>query len=122
MSLSSMETSFEEGSEGIDVQGVLVEMTGEDQESQDAMEQQEDQIIINKKLSEVFDTLATKGASDGSQMMKVYLRVRPVSSKAETTITIESDTSIVTNAPDSSKRAQYTKTEERHYVSTKKES
>ena len=50
--------------------------------------------------------------------MKVYLRVRPIKSKEEGTITVESDTSIVTNAPESSKRAQYTKTEARHYVSS----
>ena len=69
-----------------------------------------------KKLSEVFDTCAK---AEGN--MKVYLRVRPAASKAAgegvSTITVESDTSIVTNAPDSSKRAQYTKMEERHYVS-----
>lgn len=71
-----------------------------------------------KKLSDVFDNCA-KSMSEGN--MKVYLRVRPSSSKglvaAESTISVESETSIVTNAPDSSKRAQYTKTEERHYVS-----
>lgn len=71
-----------------------------------------------KKLSEVFDTCAK---AEGN--MKVYLRVRPTATgrapaaaAAESTITVESDTSIMTNAPDSSKRAQYTKTEERHYV------
>jgi hypothetical protein len=74
-----------------------------------------------KKLSDVFDNCAK---SDGN--MKVYLRVRPSSSSKQSvgaggveigsTINIESDTSIVTNAPESSKRAQYTKMEERHYV------
>jgi len=69
-----------------------------------------------KKLSDVFDNCA-KSMSEGS--MKVYLRVRPSSSSAKVqtdTIAVESDTTIVTNAPESSKRAQYTKTEERHYV------
>jgi len=66
-----------------------------------------------KKLSEVFDTCAK---AEGN--MKVYLRVRPASDKSgETTISVESTTSIVTNAPESSKRAIYTKMEERHYVS-----
>ena len=69
-----------------------------------------------KKLSDVFDNCA-KSMPEGS--MRVYLRVRPSSAKAQTehnTITVESDTTIVTNAPDSSRRAQYTQTEERHYV------
>ena len=70
-----------------------------------------------KKLSEVFDAcLAAKTADDTS--MKVYLRVRPSSAgKGTSTIEVESDTSIVTAAPESSKRAQYTKLERRHYVS-----
>ena len=70
-----------------------------------------------KKLSEVFDTCAK---AEGN--MKVYLRVRPTVSRAagDSTITVESDTTIITNAPDSSKRAQYTKTEERHYVRLRK--
>ena len=70
-----------------------------------------------KKLSEVFDAcLAAKTADDTS--MKVYLRVRPSSAgKGTSTIEVESDTSIVTSAPESSKRAQYTKLERRHYVS-----
>jgi len=68
-----------------------------------------------KKLSDVFDNCA-KSMPEGS--MKVYLRVRPSSSKVpmDCTIKVESDTTLVTNAPESSRRAQYTKTEERHYV------
>ena len=67
--------------------------------------------VPNKNLSNVFDGCM---GTDGG--MKVYLRVRPIKAKEET-IVVESDTTIVTNAPESSKRAQYTKTEARHYVS-----
>lgn len=74
-----------------------------------------------KKLSDVFEALQNQATKDKQEEehMKVYLRVRPSSSKhsTESTINVESETSIVTNAPESSKRAQYTKTEERHYVS-----
>ena len=76
---------------------------------------------------------------EGPTYMKVYLRVRPIkdsSTKAIThththtkepkeeekarasTITVQSDTSIVTQAPALSKRAQYTKLEERNYTFT----
>ena len=75
-----------------------------------------------KKLSDVFEALQDQEAlkKQEEEHMKVYLRVRPSSSKhsTESTINVESETSIVTNAPESSKRAQYTKTEERHYVSS----
>lgn len=67
-----------------------------------------------KKLSEIFDTCVNK-ACEGENGMKVYLRVRPTN-KPESTIVVESETSIVTNAPDTSKRALYTKTESRNYV------
>ena len=70
-----------------------------------------------KKLSEVFDACMSSKADQ--ETMKVYLRVRPSSAgKGTSTIDVESDTSIVTQAPESSKRAQYTKMERRHYVST----
>lgn len=61
-----------------------------------------------RKLKDSFDEAAGQ--------LKVYLRVRPSSTKAESTVRITSDTSIVTTAPETSKRAAYTKTEERHYV------
>lgn len=69
-----------------------------------------------KKLCEMFDTIARSEptASTGNGL-KVYLRVRPIPDKIENTISIESDTMITTNAPESSKRAQYTKKEERNY-------
>jgi hypothetical protein len=64
-------------------------------------------------LSTVFDGMVKPDENN----MKVYLRVRPIKSKEDTTIDIESDTTIISHAPESSKRAQYTKTEARHYVS-----
>jgi hypothetical protein len=70
-----------------------------------------DQGVPIKKLGDVFETCAKTESS-----MKVFLRVRPGSSKTEcSTITVESDTAITTSAPDKSKRAQYTKIEERMY-------
>ncbi len=66
-----------------------------------------------KKLSSEFDNVMTKV---GEESMKVYLRVRPTGDISSSTVTIDSSTSIITNAPESSKRAQYTKTEERKYV------
>ena len=70
-----------------------------------------------KALDTVFDSIAPAVKSEDDHM-GVYLRVRPSSGPStESTIDVESETSIVTKAPESSKRAQYTKTEERHYVS-----
>ena len=70
-----------------------------------------------KALDTVFDSIAPAVKSEDDHM-RVYLRVRPSSGPStESTIDVESETSIVTKAPESSKRAQYTKTEERHYVS-----
>ncbi len=71
----------------------------------------DDDIDVNKKLSTIFDSCIKP-----EDHMKVYLRVRPISSKLESTIIVDSNRSIITNAPESSKRAQYTKTEARHYV------
>lgn len=72
-----------------------------------------------KKLSEAFEGCIRTNEAN----MKVYLRIRPVSNDksngtAQSTIQATSNTSITTTAPDNSKRAQYTKTEERHYVSS----
>lgn len=81
-----------------------------------------------KKLIETFESCAaanlnsttgstassSAASSDGG--MKVYLRIRPTKTP-ESTITVENEFSIVTTAPECSKRALYTKTESRHYVS-----
>jgi len=72
-----------------------------------------------KKLSEVFDG-CLKASIDSPTNMKVYLRVRAVqNTSASSTIVVNGPTTIVTTAPESSKRAQYTKTEERHYAFTR---
>lgn len=69
-----------------------------------------------KKLQGSFDSVA-KISNCETNTMKVYLRVRPSSSsKAESTVQVLSETAIKTIAPQVSKRAIYTKTEERKYV------
>lgn len=65
-----------------------------------------------RKLSGAFAS-CTKTESH----MRVFLRIRPISTPTESTIVVENDTTIITSAPESSKRAQYTKMEERTYVS-----
>lgn len=100
-----MDNSFDQGS--VDVNEVIAEFDGD-----------EGVKIPVKKLSGAFESClpAQPPAEDSS--MRVFLRVRPMkSSSDESTITIRSENTIVTNAPESSRRAQYTKTEERHYVS-----
>lgn len=99
-----MDNSFDEN-DSIDLASVVAEFPHND-------DHPNDQIPV-KKLSTVFDGMVKPDEGN----MKVYLRVRPFKGKEEGTIIIESDNSIVTNAPESSKRAQYTKTESRHYVS-----
>jgi len=96
-----MDNSFDEN-DSIDLASVVAELREGDDGNRNAPPK--------KNLSDVFDGCMANGG------MKVYLRVRPIKSKEEGTITVESDTSIVTNAPESSKRAQYTKTEARHYI------
>ena len=88
----------------------------------DMQDEDQDEHLV-KKLVNSFDeeaaiaaSIPTKISNDNQTGMKVYLRVRPNSSKTETTMRVTSSNSIVTMAPDTSKRAQYTKLEERHYV------
>lgn len=67
-----------------------------------------------KKLEGSFDTIA-KNESVVSQL-RVFLRVRPISEKLGNTMSVDSDTSITTSAPQISNRAKYTKMEERTYT------
>ena len=99
-----MDDSFENSRDSIDLTSVIAEFPFNDDHPQS---------IPVKKLNDTFDNCITKGEETG---MKVYLRVRPT--KGETTIVVDSNTSIVTTAPDVSKRALYTKMESRHYVSS----
>jgi hypothetical protein len=101
----SLDTSFDDH-EVADLASVVAEFPEND-------DMPGEQIPI-KKLSEEFDLAASGSKTDDS--MKVYLRVRPIADIKDSTVTIESDTAISTSAPESSKRANYTKTEERHYV------
>ena len=98
--MADLDNSFDEN-DSIDLASVVAEFPlGDDHPDED---------IKIKRLGGAFDEVNTN--------MKVYLRVRPFKGKEEGTIKIESDTSIVTVAPEQSKRAQYTKTESRNYVS-----
>ena len=119
--------SFDEHSEQVDLAHVIAEFPeGDDQPGAN---------IPIKKLSEVFESCisqeecAASADADGVKLivnpiaggndgMRVYLRIRPTGSGSESnsTIRVESESSIITTAPETSKRAQYTKTEERHYV------
>ena len=103
------------------------------------------QMMIVKKLSDAFEDCLREGeniCSKADADMKVYLRLRPIAAKlpSENTIIVDSgetsnslhqflemlyykdipikltDQTITTIAPDSSRRAQYTKLEERKYV------
>lgn len=112
----TMDNSFDEN-DTIDLTSVIAEFPlGDEYPNQN---------IPIKKLSSVFDNMISKQNSNidetinSNGSMKVFLRVRPIKNKDSiSTVTIESDNSIITNAPESSKRAQYTKTESRHYVSS----
>jgi hypothetical protein len=71
-----------------------------------------------KKLQTSFDDLAKPCTQENpNNSMRVYVRVRPLEKGKEGTIRITSDNTLVTTAPEASRRAQYTKTEERYYVS-----
>lgn len=104
--MSKLDCSFAERDAGIDLGDIIADFANADEDNSAR--------IPVKKLADIFDTCATKVTNDDG--MKVYLRVRP-SSKPGSTIFVESEHSIVTNAPDSSKRALYSKAESRHYVS-----
>lgn len=93
-----------DGRDSIDLTSVIAEFPFNDDHPQS---------IPVKKLCDSFDNCVPKPNEETG--MKVYLRVRPT--KGDSTITVDSDCSIITTAPDSSKRALYTKMESRHYVS-----
>ncbi len=101
MEIESADNSFD-GQDQVDINFPIAESEEEDHH----------ETVPVKKLSDMFDNCANN--KDAS--FKVFLRVRPIPDKMESTIIVESETSIVTNAPESSKRAQYTKKEERKYT------
>lgn len=109
----SLDASFDEYSENIDLNSVIATFPEGDEHPND---------VPVKKLSTVFesclqqDAIESGKAIDASDGMKVFLRIRPSDTNLTGTIRVESENSIVTTAPETSKRAQYTKTEERHYV------
>lgn len=79
-----------------------------------------DSSVPIKRLENAFETIAKtepNSTADGkTSSLRVFLRIRPISMKLENTISIESDTSIVSSAPVISNRAKYTKLEERCYT------
>jgi hypothetical protein len=121
-----LDNSFDEQTQNLDINSVIAEFpNGDDQPGCN---------IPIKKLSVEFDNFAnpiilktnlnddvTNNLSlEKETNMKVFIRIRPTDKTSDTnTITVLSDTTIVTNAPESSKRAQYTKMEERHYSFTR---
>lgn len=120
-----LDSSFDEQTQNLDLNSIIAEFpNGDDQPGCN---------IPIKKLSVEFDNFANpiilktnlndevtnNIVSDKETNMKVFIRIRPTDKTSDTnTITVLSDTTIVTNAPESSKRAQYTKMEERHYSFT----
>lgn len=100
-----LDSSFE-GKETIDLNSVIAEFPNNDDFP--------GKMIPKKKLSQEFE-----GCVKSDEFMKVFLRIRPISSKNDSTIIAESDTSILTTAPENSRRAQYTKLEYRNYIFSK---
>lgn len=105
-----IENSFDNENNTCDLAAVIAEFPEDDAPGMN---------IPVKKLSDMFDSVVNKNiivpsSSEDICNMQVSIRIRPISNGIST-IKIESDTSITTIAPESSKRAQYTKTEERHY-------
>lgn len=90
--------------DGSDISTVVCDSSNDDDDST--------VVPINKKLEDCFDNLASKPSNSH---LRVFLRVRPVSDSTESTMTSFTDTCIVTTAPNDSKRAKFTKLEERNY-------
>ena len=105
-SVLNLDNSFDEKESGIDLTSVIAEFPeGDDHPGQ---------MIPIKKLSEAFE-----GCIKSDEFLKVFLRVRPINNKLDSTIVVESENSIITTAPDGSRRAQYTKQESRNYIFSK---
>eukprot|EP01039_Chlorochromonas_danica_P001818 gene1820-1987_t len=104
----SLDNSFGDGDSLVDLNSVLSSSISTTDYHR------KDSLVCNpvKKLSDTFE-----GCVKDDNSLKVYLRVRPTGNhKQESTITVDSETTIVTHAPDTSKRALYTKMESRHYM------
>ena len=75
-----------------------------------------------KKLQRTFDDMvkttddASTRLSGEESGMKVYIRIKPSNKPAEMTMKVLNEVSLMANAPEESKRALYTKMEERQYV------
>eukprot|EP01038_Epipyxis_sp_PR26KG_P015059 gene15059-20263_t len=102
--MSDLDTSFD-AADSMDLANVIAEFR------QDPITAGQ---MPNKKLCEAFDNCIKDRPAEDT--MKVFLRVRPIMNKADCTITVDSQYAITTTAPDSSKRALYTRTDARNYV------
>jgi hypothetical protein len=73
-----------------------------------------------KKLQGAFDTISAAEkpppAPKADNNMKVFVRIRPIAAKLESTVHVTSENSITTTAPSGSKRAKNTQIESRNYV------
>ena len=76
-------------------------------------------VLPIKRLQGTFDNISAAdkppGAKDNN--MKVFVRIRPISTKLESTVHVTSESSITTTAPTVSRRAKNTQVESRSYVS-----
>jgi hypothetical protein len=74
-----------------------------------------------KKLQGAFDTISAservQSVPKPDNNMKVFVRIRPIATKLESTVHVTSENSITTTAPTVSKRAKNTQIESRNYVS-----
>lgn len=73
-----------------------------------------------KKLQGAFDTISASekaAVPKADNNMKVFVRIRPIAAKLESTVHVTSENSITTTAPTVSKRAKNTQIESRNYVS-----
>lgn len=107
--MNAADISFENDHDDIaEVNSIIADFPGDLEDDQTLSS------IPVKKLEGSFDNIA-KNDNIVSQL-RVFLRVRPISERLDNTITVDSDTSILTTAPVISNRAKYTKTEERSYT------
>ena len=76
-----------------------------------------------KKLQRTFDEMVKTAGDDATTRpneydsgMKVFIRIKPSSKPADMTMKVLNDVALTATAPEESKRALYTKMEERQYV------
>ena len=111
MSETNLRTSYD-GNNIADLTSVIAEFPEGDDEPN---------LLPIKKLQGTFDTISASEkvvVPKADNNMKVFVRIRPIASKLESTVHVTSENSITTTAPTVSKRAKNTQIESRNYVST----